>query len=267
MKAKENDSAGCVVVTGGASGIGAATAKHVVANGGYAAIVDINFEAASDLARTCPERIFPFSANLLSEDDLRVVYTDMEARLPPVTGLVNCAGRPQVPHAIEEYPVESWSEIVDSHLKTTYIACRVIGSAMARRGHGAIVNLASVLSFRPGPVLAYGPAKAGVVNLTEALAVQWAHRGVRVNAVAPGWTDTPFLRPAERQGERNLKPILQATPLGRLMRPEEIASVIGFLLSAQASVVTGATIPCDGGVIAASGWQPYGGIPGNETPE
>ena len=69
---------------------------------------------------------------------------------------------------------------------------------MASRERGAIVNLASVLSFRPGPVLGYGAAKAGIVNLTEALAVQWAKKNVRVNAVAPGWTDTPFLRPKER---------------------------------------------------------------------
>jgi NAD(P)-dependent dehydrogenase (short-subunit alcohol dehydrogenase family) len=81
---------------------------------------------------------------------------------------------------------------------------------MASRERGAIVNLASVLSFRPGPVLGYGAAKAGIVNLTEALAVQWAKKNVRVNAVAPGWTDTPFLRPKERGGTRDLMAVSAA---------------------------------------------------------
>jgi NAD(P)-dependent dehydrogenase (short-subunit alcohol dehydrogenase family) len=112
-------------------------------------------------------------------------------------------------------------------------------------------------------VLAYGAAKAGVVNLTEALAVQWARKNLRVNAVAPGWTDTPFLRPKERAGTRDMTPILNATPMGRLMQPAEIAEVIFFLLSSAASAITGATVPCDGGVIAGSGWNPYGGFPDN----
>lgn len=84
---------------------------------------------------------------------------------------------------------------------------------------------------------------------------------MRVNAVAPGWTDTPFLKPKERKGERDVTPILRATPLGRLMKPEEIAEVIYFLLSPRSAVITGATIPCDGGVIAGAGWGPYGGFP------
>ncbi|TAM86136.1 MAG: SDR family oxidoreductase [Candidimonas sp.] len=258
--------AGCVVVTGGASGIGAATVERVVAGGGCAAILDLNIAPASSLARRFPGKIFPYRANLLDEAEVRKVHAKAAVELPPIVGLVNCAGIPQVPCPIEEYTVDSWAAVIDSHLKTTYIACRVIGAAMAERGGGAIVNLASVLAFRSGPVLAYGPAKAGVVNLTEALAVQWASRGLRVNAVAPGWTDTPFLRPADRRGKRDLRPILDATPIGRLMRPEEIAEVIGFLLSPLASAVTGATIPCDGGVIAASGWPPYGGIPRARAP-
>lgn len=252
-----------VVITGGASGIGAATARRIVAGGGCVGIMDINLDAAQALARELGDGATAVRADMSSEAEVTAAHETLAARLPPIRGLVNCAGMAQIPKPIEAYPVEAWSRIVDSHLKTTYIACRVIGAAMAARGSGAVVNTASVLAFRPGPVLAYGPAKAGVVNLTEALAVQWARRGVRVNAVAPGWTDTPFLRPAERVGQRDLTPIIKATPLGRLMRPEEIAEVICFLLSPGASAVTGATLPCDGGVIAASGWGPYGGFDGS----
>lgn len=249
-----------VVVTGGASGIGAAVCRLVVAQGGYVAILDLNFAAAQALAQELGPCATAAPGDVLDEQGLQQASTAIAQCLPPVNGLVNCAGIAQVPTAIENFSTVQWSRIVDSHLNGTYIACRVFGSAMAARGAGAVVNLASVLAFRPGPVLAYGAAKAAVVNLTEALAVQWAGRGVRVNAVAPGWTDTPFLRPKERKEERDFTPILRATPMGRLMQPQEIAHVIHFLLSPAASAVTGATVPCDGGVIAGTGWAAYGGF-------
>lgn len=132
---------------------------------------------------------------------------------------------------------------------------------MARSGKGgAIVNLASVVGIHPGPTLAYGPAKAGVINLTKILATQWAKAGVRVNSVAPGWTDTPFLRPAQRGGQRDAAPIKKAVPMGRLLAPEEIAQPIAFLLSSAASAITGVVLPCDGGFLAAAGWSAYGGF-------
>lgn len=252
-----------VFITGGASGIGAATARRVLAAGGSVGIVDINREVMRALADELGDRLIWSECDALDEEGLTQALHDCEQRMAPVTGLVTCAGIPPSPKKIEETSAADFSRLVDSHLKGTFIACRVVGAVMAARGGGAIVNLASVLSFRPGPVLGYGAAKAAVVNLTEALAVQWARKNVRVNAVAPGWTDTPFLRPKERGGARDLTPILNATPMGRLMQPSEIAEVIFFLLSPAASAVTGATVPCDGGVIAGSGWNPYGGFPDN----
>ncbi len=250
-----------VLITGGASGIGAATAKRVLASGGWAVIVDVNRDAMQALADGLGKRVILAEYDALDEDGLSRTLRDCEQRIPPINGLVTCAGIPPVPRKIEDTSTAEFCRLVDSHLKGTFIACRVVGGAIAARGGGAVVNLASVLAFQPGPVLGYGAAKAGVINLTAALAVQWARKNVRVNAVAPGWTDTPFLKPKERGGHRDLTPILRATPMGRLMQPSEIAEVIFFLLSPAASAVTGATIPCDGGVIAGSGWQPYGGWP------
>lgn len=250
-----------VVVTGGASGIGAATARRIVAAGGHVGILDLNLDAADALATELGPRAVASRGDVLDEAAFEAAHQSIASQLPPINGLVNCAGIAQVPVPIEEWPVDAWSRIMDSHLKGTYIACRVVGSAMAARGHGAVVNLSSVVGVHPGPVLAYGPAKAAVINLTQILAVQWARRGVRVNAVAPGWTDTPFLRPKERQGERDLTPIINATPMGRLLKPQELAEVIYFLLSPAASGVTGATVPCDGGVLAGCGWFPFGGLP------
>ena len=250
-----------VFITGGASGIGAATARRVLAAGGSVGIVDINREAMHALADELGDQLVWNECDVLDEEELTQALNVCERHIEPVTGLVNCAGIPSLPKKIEETSTADFSRLVDSHLKGTFVACKVVGAPMAMRRGGAIVNLASVLSFRPGPVLAYGAAKAAIVNLTQALAVQWARKNVRVNAVAPGWTDTPFLRPKERGGRRDLTPILNATPMGRLMQPAEIAEVIFFLLSPAASAITGATVPCDGGVIAGSGWNPYGGFP------
>src|SRR5674476_106208 len=147
-----------VIVTGGASGIVAAVCRRIVEAGGYVAILDVNLEAATALSADLGTRAFAAHGDGLDEAGLVAVNASISDKLPPVNGLVNCAGIAQVPTPIEDYPVEEWARVVDSHLKGTYVSCRVFGSAMAQRGFGAVVNLASVLSFRPGPVLAYGPA-------------------------------------------------------------------------------------------------------------
>jgi NAD(P)-dependent dehydrogenase (short-subunit alcohol dehydrogenase family) len=246
-----------VIITGGGSGIGAATAKRVVAGGGHVGIIDLNTEMANALKIELGERAIAVHADVLDEHQLMAAHETLERKLPTIVGLVNCAGIPQAPKSIENYPTEEWWAVVGSHLKGTLISCREFGSAMAVRGGGAVVNLASVMSFRPGPLLAYAPAKAGIVSLTQVLGVQWANRSVRVNAVAPGWTNTPFLRSGDRNGVRDLTPIIAATPMGRLIEPEEVAEVIQFLLSSSSSAITGTTVPCDGGFMAGCGWAPY----------
>ncbi len=251
-----------VVVTGGGSGIGLATVRLVLERGGSVVIVDLDVTGADELARQYPRRLQRFAGSVTDEARLREILelASREAEVP-LNGLVNCAGIAPIPAPIEDYPVEQWSRVVESHLTGSYIACKVFGAAFARSGSpGSIVNLASVLAHRPGPVLAYGAAKSGVVSLTEALAAHWASRHVRVNAVAPGWTDTPFVRRKGRTDE-DFRSIVDATPQGRLLEPAEIAEVIVFLLSPAASAVTGSTINCDGGYIAGSGWAPYGGFP------
>jgi NAD(P)-dependent dehydrogenase (short-subunit alcohol dehydrogenase family) len=254
------------LITGGASGIGAAVVRRIVAGGGRAGIVDLDLERARTLAAELGERAFATSADVLDEDATTTATEAVEGALGPVDALVCCAGIPQVPKAIEDWPAAEFRRIVDSHLTGTYVSCRIVGSRMAARGRGSIVTLGSVVGFNPGPGLAYGPAKAAVMSLTRILAVHWAARGVRVNAVAPGWTDTPFLRPRERQGERDLRPIVGATPVHRLLEPREVAEVIHFLLGEAASGITGALVPCDGGVLAAAGWFPFGGLPGAPFP-
>jgi NAD(P)-dependent dehydrogenase (short-subunit alcohol dehydrogenase family) len=248
------------VVTGGASGIGAAVARKLVNDGGRVAIVDLNERLGQALAQELGERTSFFKSSVLDEAALLAVGEQVAQKWGAANALVCCAGIPQVPKSVEQFPLQEWSRILESHATGTYAACRVFGSRMAREGGGAIVNLASVVALDPGPTLAYGPAKAAVINLTKILAVQWAKRKVRVNAVAPGWTDTPFLRPKERDGKRNTDEIKRVIPMGRLMEPSEIADPIAFLLSEAARAITGTVLPCDGGFLAGVGWSAYGGF-------
>ena len=248
------------IVTGGASGIGAATARRIVAGGGAVGVLDLNIDAAQQFVRELGASAIAVAADVLDENALNAAADRVEQALGPVNALVCCAGIPQMPRPIEEWPTSEFRRIVESHLMGTYASCRAIGSRMAAGPGGAIVNVASVVGVHSGPILAYGSAKAAVASLTQSLAVHWAPKDVRVNAGAPGWSDTPFLRPKERQGERDLTPILDATPMRRLMQPDEIAEVIHFLLSPAASGITGVILPCDGGILAGAGWFPFGGF-------
>lgn len=246
-----------VFITGGASGIGAAAARRIVRDGGRVAIVDLNLSAAEALAADIGAGAIALQADTLVEADVRAAFAKAETVLPPINGLVNSAAAQPTATPIENLEPAEFDRVLISHVTGTLIPCRVVGAAMAARGQGAIVNLASVLAFRSGPVLAYGAGKAGVVSLTESLAVHWGRKGVRVNAVAPGWTETPFIQHRREMFDR----IASANAMGRMLQPEEIAETIFFLLSPAASAITGTTVVCDGGYLAASGWAPYGGLP------
>ncbi len=248
-----------VIITGGASGIGAATARRIVADGGHVGIIDLDENRAEALAAEIGSALVA-RADALEEEEVAAAHHALAAGMPAINGLVACAGAPQMPKRIEDFPTEEWAQVMDSHAKTTFIANRVIGAAMAARGAGAVVNVSSIMSYRPGPILAYAPGKAAIANMTEILAVQWARDGVRVNAVAPGFTETPFLTKGERQGKRDFTPIIESVPVGRLMQPQEIAEVIFFLLSPAASAVNGTVVVCDGAFMAGNGWWGFGGF-------
>lgn len=246
-----------VIITGGASGIGAATARRVVRDGGQVGLIDLNVDGAQALAKLLAPNAFVARADTTREADVHAAHDVLSKQLPPINGLVNCAAITPTATPIEDLAPEAFDRVLHSHVTGTFVPCRVVGSAMAKHGAGAIVNLASVLSFRSGPVLAYGAGKAGIVSLTEALAVHWAKKGVRVNAVAPGWTETPFIN----RRRDHFDTIRAATPMGRLLQPAEVAEVIYFLLSPAASGVTGTTVPCDAGYLAGGAWAAYGGFP------
>ncbi len=248
-----------VVVTGGASGIGLACVEHLVARGDRVVIVDLPAQCEHPSVKKLGLPTYGCDVN--NEEDLRKLAQEIEDGHGAITGLVNCAGVLQKRNPPETLTMKEWDRVVSVDMRGTYLCCAIFGSRMAARGKGAIVNIASITASRSVPLHAYAPAKAAVVSITECLAVEWGMSGVRVNTVSPGFVMTPALQDAIDRGDRNPKTIVSQAAMGRTVMPAEVANVVGFLLSDQASAITGINLPVDAGWLVGTGWQTYDGIP------
>src|SRR5208283_1636373 len=146
---------------------------------------------------------------------------------------------------------------MDVDLKGVWLCARRVGREMVAKGTGAMVNVASVAGLTSLPLPVYGPAKSAVIMLTQILARDWASRGVRVNAIAPGYVLTPLLQGMIDKGLRNADTILSAVPMKEFIMPEDIANAALFLCSDLARFITGATLPVDAGFLSSGGWAAY----------
>ncbi|MFA6001756.1 MAG: 3-oxoacyl-[acyl-carrier-protein] reductase [Thermoleophilia bacterium] len=237
------------LVTGGARGIGRAT---VIALAGAGASVAINYQHSQEAAQVVAESIRSKGGKLTTVQgdvadpaQVKAMIKQAEADLGQISILVNNAGitRDTLTMRMSE---EDFDIVIATSLKGAFLCSKAVARGMMKARGGSIINVSSVIGRRGNPGQAnYAAAKAGLIGFTKSLARELGPRGVRVNAVAPGYviTDMTSELPSEKKDK-----ILENTPLGRLATPEEIASVIAFLASPAAGYITGAVIPIDGGM-------------------
>jgi 2-hydroxycyclohexanecarboxyl-CoA dehydrogenase len=241
------------LVTGGASGIGAATARRLAAEGARVAIADLDLDGARTVAGEIGGAAV--AMDVADAASVRAGVAAAEADLGPIAVLVNNAGTDRFAFFVDT-DEELWDFVLGVNLRGTIAVTHAVLDGMQRRGGGAIVNVASEAGRvgSQGSAI-YSAAKGGVIAFTRAIARESARFGVRVNAVAPGPIETPLLNAAEEVlgeiGARLKQGMIDATLMRRSGTPEEVAATIAFLASEDASYLTGQTLNVSGGLSMA----------------
>lgn len=249
------------VVTGAASGIGQACAELLAARGDIVIVADIDLDRARGVADAIGGSARAWRIDVSDEGSVSAAADAIESEVGPVTKVVANAGVLQSDIALPEaLTVAEWHKVMDVDLLGVFLTNRCFARAMAKRGRGAIVNIASIAGMRAAPLHVYSPAKAAVIHLTQNLAADWGRSGLRVNSVSPGFVRTPILKQAIADGHRDVSLLEQNSALGRLLEPEQIARATAFLLSDDADGITGVNLPVDNGWLVTGSLHTWGGL-------
>jgi NAD(P)-dependent dehydrogenase (short-subunit alcohol dehydrogenase family) len=242
-----------VFVTGGANGIGAAIVLDVAQSGAKVSFCDLAEEAGKEYEKELTGKgfqVFFHQGDVANFDNLKVAHTAMVAKFGMVTGIVNNAGVNSNADPVE-MTNDQWNRFFDVDLKSVWHTAKLVLPEMRKAKKGSIVNIASIHARMSFPkFFPYAAAKSGVIGLTRNLALDEGIHNIRTNAVSPGYTLTPLLESWFQSVPEKRKESMAVQPLGRMAQTSEIAKVVTFLLSADASFVNGADWIVDGGLHA-----------------
>jgi NAD(P)-dependent dehydrogenase (short-subunit alcohol dehydrogenase family) len=225
------------VVTGGASGIGKAIAARLAADGHHVATIDLQASAVD----------FAFTADVTDRAQVDAALDKIRTQLGPVSILVNAAGLDGFSR-FTDISFDDWQRVINVNLHGVFHCCQAVIPEMADAGWGRIVNISSSSTHSGvARMTHYVAAKSAVNGLTKSLALEYGPSGITVNALPPGFIDTPMLRAAEKRGDTNFERALATTPVRRAGRPEDIAAACAFLVSEEAGYITGQILGVNGG--------------------
>lgn len=241
------------VVTGGAQGIGAACAEALAEAGALVVIADMNDKSTSETTAALSAKgynVDSLNLNVTKSEDVDAAAAEVVKRHGRIDILINNAGVAKSDVRAEDTSDEHWRFHMNVNVDGLFWCCRAFGKEMLKQGSGSIVNIGSMSGLivnKPQPQSFYNASKAAVHQLSKSLAAEWGARGVRVNVVAPTYIETPLTAFGMKEEPDMYKVWLEMTPMGRVGQPEEIASVVHFLASDAASLMTGAIVVADGG--------------------
>lgn len=236
------------VITGGASGIGLATAKKLLSEGANVVLVDWN-EDVSRIAESLNERALGIRCDVSSDTDVKKCVNDIIKKYGHIDCLVANAGIGGGPNKAHEVSIDEWNKVIAVNQTGIFLMNKYVIANMLENGGGAIVNTSSMYGLVGTTMsFAYSASKGAINQMTRSLALTYARDNIRVNAIAPGYVDTPILAEVPKDMKDAMANQL---PIGRLGKDTEIANLICYLLSDEASFITGAIVPIDGGFTAA----------------
>lgn len=235
------------IITGGASGIGLATAKKLLNEGAKVVLVDWN-QDVSDIAKSLSNNCIGIRCDVSSDNAVQKCVSDVVKKFGHIDYLVANAGIGGGPNKAHEVSIDEWNKVIGVNQTGIFLMNKYVISEMLKNGKGAIVNTSSMYGLVGTTMsFAYSASKGAINQMTRSLALTYAHDNIRVNAVAPGYVDTPILASVPKEMKDAMANQL---PIGRLGKDVEIASLICYLLSDEASFITGAIISIDGGFTA-----------------